>query len=121
MTRFLKGTTDHDSDGKMGGSLKETDMAKAPKKTATKAAAKPAEDKAPTIKADGQNQMSTAAAEQAEATQKASKSTAESGMAPGPSPKEQRAAINEQFEAADEKGRAAIIDETQAGLGVRGY
>jgi hypothetical protein len=24
--RFLKGTTDHDGDGRMGGSLKETDM-----------------------------------------------------------------------------------------------
>lgn len=38
-----------------------------------------------------------------------------------PSPKEQRAALNKQFEEADEKGRAAIIEETQAGLGIRGY
>jgi hypothetical protein len=46
---------------------------------------------------------------------------ANTGMAPGPSPKEQRAALNKQFEEADEKGKAAIIDETQAGLGIRGY
>jgi 2-phospho-L-lactate guanylyltransferase (CobY/MobA/RfbA family) len=114
MPRFLKGTTDHDSDGKMGGSLKETKMVT--KKTAAKkAAAKP------TIKADGQNQMNTAAAAQAEAVQEGSKATAESGQAPGPSPKEQRAKLNEQFEKADEKARQAIIDETQVGLQVRGW
>jgi hypothetical protein len=111
MPRFLKGTTDHDSDGKMGGSLKETKMVA--KKTAAK--------KAPTIKADGQNQMNTAAAAQAEAVQEGSKATAESGQAPGPSPKEQRAKLNEQFEKADEKARQAIIDETQVGLQVRGW
>jgi hypothetical protein len=88
-------------------------MAKTPKKAAAK--------KAPTIKADGQNQMSTAVAEQAEATQKGPKSTSQTGMEPGPSPKEERAKLNAQFEAADEKARQAIIDETQAGLGVRGY
>lgn len=80
-----------------------------------KAAAKP------TIKADGQNQMNSAAAAQAEAVQEGSKSTAETGMEPGPTPKEQRAKLNEQFEKADEKGKAAIIDETQVGLQVRGY
>lgn len=52
---------------------------------------------------------------------KSSAHTAQTGMEPGLSPKEQRAKINEQFEAADEKGKAAIIEETQAGLGVRGY
>jgi hypothetical protein len=46
---------------------------------------------------------------------------ANTGMAPGPSPKEQRAALNKQFAEADAKGQAAIIDETQAGLGIRGY
>jgi type II secretory pathway component HofQ len=110
MPRFLKGTTDHDSDGKMGGSLKETKMATTKKAAAKKPAAKPA------IKADGQNQMNTAAAEQ-----EGSKATAESGQAPGPSPKEQRAKLNEQFEKADEKARQAIIDETQVGLQVRGW
>lgn len=109
MTRFRKGTLDHDGDGKMGGSNpKETDMATTKK---TK----------PTIKADGQNQMSSAAAAQAEAVQEGSKGTAESGMEPGPSPKEKRAELNKQFEEADEKGKAAIIDETQVGLQVRGY
>lgn len=112
MARFSKGTTDHDGDGKMGGSLKETDMAK---ETTKKTAAKP------TIKADGQNQMNSAAAAQAEAVQEGSKATAESGQAPGPSPKEQRAKLNRQFDEADEKGKAAIIDETQVGLQVRGY
>lgn len=46
--------------------------------------------------------------------------TPQTGMEPGLSPKEQRAKLNEQFAAADEKGQAAIIAETQAGLGVRG-
>ena len=32
MPRFLKGTLDHDNDGKMGGSRKETDVSKAPTK-----------------------------------------------------------------------------------------
>lgn len=99
--RFRKGTTDHDGDGKMGGSMKETDMANAPKK----AAAKPAQSK-----------TTTKATDTAESGHKA-----QNGMEPGLSPKEQRAALNAQFEAADEKGQAAIIDETQAGLGVRGY
>lgn len=87
-------------------------MAKAPaKKTAAK----------PTIKADGQNQMNTAAAAQSEVVSEGSKSTAQAGMEPGPSPKERRAELNAQFEKADAKARAAIIEETQAGLGVRGY
>lgn len=37
MTRFSKGTTDHDGDGRMGGSRKGTNMAK---KSTTKRAAK---------------------------------------------------------------------------------
>lgn len=110
MPRFLKGTLDHDNDGKMGGSRKGDDtMAKATTKTK------------PTIKADGQNQMNSAAAAQAEAVQEGSKSTAQSGMEPGPSPREQRDKLNAAFEKADEKGQAAIIDETQVGLQVRGY
>jgi hypothetical protein len=116
MARWQKGTFDHDGDGRDGGSRKAdgttTEKTMATKK---KAAAKP------TIKADGQNQMNSAAAEQAEATQEGSKSTAQTGMEPGPSPKEQRAKLNAQFEKADEEGRAAIIDETQVGLQVRGY
>jgi hypothetical protein len=85
---------------------------------------KKAADK-PTIKADGQNQMSTAAAEQSEDVQEAetkgSKSTAQTGMEPGPTPREQRDKLNAEFEKANEKGKAAIIDETQVGLQVRGY
>lgn len=76
---------------------------------------KPATKK-PTVKADGQNQMNTAAAEQAEKA-----SPTQSSVKPGPSAKERRAELNKQFEEADDKGKAAIIDETQAGLGVRGY
>jgi hypothetical protein len=46
----------------------------------------------------------------------------QSGMDPGGlTPKEQRAEINKQFEAADDKGKAAIIEATQVGLQVRGY
>lgn len=102
MARFLKGTTDHDSDGKMGGSRKETDM------TASKTKAAPAVIKTKDLPAVSPKADSSAHKVQA-------------GMEPGPSPKEQRAKLNEQFEAADEKGKAAIIEETQAGLGVRGY
>ena len=46
---------------------------------------------------------------------------ANTGMTPGPTPKEQRAALNKKFEEADEKGKAAIIEETQLGLQIRGY
>lgn len=79
--------------------------------TAKKVAAKPAAKKADT----------TAKAADTAAAAPTSGHTAQTGMEAGPSPKEQRAAINKQFEEADEKGKAAIIDETQAGLGVRGY
>lgn len=110
MARFRKGTLDHDGDGKIGGSNpKETSMG-TPKK---------APAKKPTIKADGQNQMNSAAAAQAESVQKGSKSTAHSGEEP--TPKDRRAELNRQFEKADEDGKAAIIDETQVGLQVRGY
>lgn len=40
---------------------------------------------------------------------------------PGLTPKERRAELNRQFEEADEKGKAEIIEETQIGLQVRGY
>jgi hypothetical protein len=39
MARFLKGTTDHDRDGKMGGSMKENDMTTTKKPVAKKASA----------------------------------------------------------------------------------
>lgn len=44
MARFSKGTTDHDGDGRMGGSRKGTVMAKEPKKSAPKKAAKKVEE-----------------------------------------------------------------------------
>jgi hypothetical protein len=98
MTRWRKGTNDQDGDGRKGGSLpKETTMTK---KTAAK---KPAAAKTETPATEG------------------SAHTPQTGMEPGASPKEQRAKLNEQFEAADEKARQAIIDETQVGLQVRGY
>lgn len=75
-------------------------MAKTPTKRTTAA-----------VKADGQN----AAASDAEA------STVQSGQEPGPSARERREELNRTFEKADEKGKAAIIDETQVGLQVRGY
>lgn len=37
MSRFRKGTLDHDGDGKAGGSMKENDMVKPKKKAAPKA------------------------------------------------------------------------------------
>lgn len=70
----------------------------------TKAAAKPA--------------SKTAEPKTATTTQGAA---AQTGMEPGLSPKEQRAALNEQFAKADEQGKADIIDETQSILGVRGF
>lgn len=76
--RFRKGTMDHDNDGRMGGSRKETDMT-------------------------------------------AKNSKADAKPEPTLSPKEKRAELNEQFEKADEEGKAAIIEETQLGLQVRGY
>lgn len=45
MSRFLKGTTDHDGDGRMGGSLKETTMTT--KKAATKNPMRKPKDTAP--------------------------------------------------------------------------
>lgn len=100
MPRFSKGTLDHDFDGKMGGSLKENDMT-APKK---------APAKKPAAKADEPAVEQTS--EPVEAVP---------AETPGLSPKEQRAKLNEQFAAADAKGQAAIIEETQVALGVRGY
>lgn len=46
---------------------------------------------------------------------------AEADAKADPTPKEQRAEINKAFEEADDEGKAAIIAETQASLGVRGY
>lgn len=102
--RFRKGTTDHDGNGKMGGSLKETDMVtKSTTKPAAKPVAKPQAEPKTATTTDGSGHKS------------------QNGMEPGLSPKEQRAALNDQFAKADEKGQAAIIDETQVGLQVRGY
>lgn len=65
-------------------------------------------------KADGQNIMTAPA--DADAA-----SPVQSGQEQGPSPREQRDEINAAFEKADAKGQAAIIDETQVWLQVRGY
>lgn len=45
----------------------------------------------------------------------------QSGQEPGLTPAQERERLNEQFAKADAKGQAAIIDETQVGLQVRGY
>lgn len=66
-------------------------------------------------KADGQNIMNSSAAEADTA------STVESGMEQGPTAREKREEVNRTFAKADAKGQAAIIEETQVGLQVRGY
>lgn len=55
------------------------------------------------------------------ASKKAEEQFAEADAKAQPTPKEQRAEINKAFEEADDDGKSAIIAETQAGLGVRGY
>lgn len=56
------------------------------------------------------------------AAKKESAHTPQTGMETAPlTPKEKRAELNKQFEEADEAGKAAIIEETQIGLQVRGY
>lgn len=100
MTRFRKGTTDHDSDGKMGGSLKETDMAKKPTTKAAKAEAVKAAQNAAATAMDPQTGMDTVKAE-----------------------KPTKAAIERQFKEADAKGdpEQAARDEAMLGLQIRGY
>jgi len=108
--RFRKGTLDHDGDGRMGGSMKESDMDKPTEKNALKDTAKAVEATTPKEAPKAKDKPSRTSAH-----------TAKSGMEPGAPPKERRAEINRQFDEADEKAKAAIIDETQIGLQVRGY
>lgn len=53
--------------------------------------------------------------------EKAPKAAAAVPAEPGPTPKERRAEINRQFAEADDKARAALTEEAQVGLQVRGY
>lgn len=99
MTRFRKGTTDHDNDGKMGGSLKETDMT-----TKKKADAETKADSAPEEGGDTPLVEMEAAARAAADT-----------------PKQKRAEFNRLFAEADAEAQAAITDELQTGQQVRGY
>jgi hypothetical protein len=114
MPRFRKGTTDHDNDGRMGGSMKGSTMAKAPaKKAPAKRATARKATKAPTPEAvamatvpDPQTGMASARVDEA------------------PSPKavkaSQKAALDAQFGDADEKAREAIQDATLS-RAVRGW
>lgn len=49
------------------------------------------------------------------------KPEAEEAPAVPVAPKDARAELNRQFAEADEKGKAEIIEEVQASLGVRGF
>jgi hypothetical protein len=112
MPRFLKGTTDHDSDGRMGGSLKETDMAKTAKKQTRKA---PNPIKAEDVKnvAPAQEDTDLVAME--------AKSREAVGDDPLRAAKQQRAEFNRLFAEADAKSQAAITEELQVGQQVRGF
>jgi hypothetical protein len=103
MPRFKKGTTDHDGDGKMGGSMKETDMAST-KKPASKA--KDTED---------------TGAEDSPLVAMEAKAREAAGDDPLKAVKEQKAEFNRLFAKADAEAQAAIVEERQAGLQVRGY
>lgn len=115
MPRFLKGTTDHDSDGRMGGSMKgDSTMAKAAKKPAKRKSAAAREQDA---------------ALKAEALGMATTVDPQSGMSVAnadevPTAKEvkaaRKAATEEQFNAADEKAREAIEQATLSRT-VRGF
>lgn len=130
--RFRKGTTDHDNDGRMGGSMKEDDMVKvkgagpkdktvkkvAPKAAEPKVAAKapekaekPAEPKQP----KGPTQAEIEAADL-----EASIGRHPGGMEPPLSEAEAKARLEAEFAEADARGDPRW-NELQAGLAVRGY
>lgn len=119
--RFSKGTTDHDGDGKMGGSLKETDMTKQPAKaTAKKPAAKPNPETQP--RAARKDALVEAQAQVSEASP-----DPQSGMEPTSNTEEAERRVAEQFKAADAVGQPrtekeqAAVDEATLNRQIRGY
>jgi hypothetical protein len=106
MTRFRKGTLDHDGNGKIGGSMKEADMTE-PKKTAKKAEAETPADAA-------------VAARVAASKPKASAHTPQTGMESGPEVNAQQEEAARMFADADEKERQGLVD-LQVERQVRGW
>lgn len=102
VTRFSKGTTDHDGDGHMGGSRKEMDMSKPTAKRASKPAA---EAEAPKVKLDPQSGQEGAA------------------ESVKPAQAQRKAAVKAQFDEADAKADPAqqAIAEATLSRSVRGW
>lgn len=114
--RFRKGTTDHDGDGRMGGSNKENTMAKAPAKRTTRT--KAAEDKAAleAAKTDAATVMDPQTGMDVVHAEKPTKAALEA----------KKAETAEQFAEADEKGRAGKatpdeIAEATLSRSIRGW
>lgn len=145
MPRFRKGTTDHDNDGRMGGSMKGDDAMvkvvgatksekkvvaaakKAPRKAAEPAATSPRAARKEALAAD--QQRIEAARPEDKTPPKLSVEAADlehsigrhpGGMEPPHTEDSAKAALDAQFAAADGKGDPRF-DEVQAGLAVRGY
>lgn len=132
MPRYRKGTTDHDNDGRMGGSMKEDDMVKvkgagpkdktvkkvAPKVAEPKVAAKtPAKAEKP---AEPKQPKGPTQAEIEAADLEASVGRHPGGMEPPLSEAEAKARLEAEFAEADARGDPRW-NELQAGLAVRGY
>lgn len=114
MARFTSGTTDHDGDGRMGGSRKKgTTMAKATKKTTTRAA------KAEAADLDAQAvEMATVPDPQSGGASIMSEKPTKTQVR-----KARKSALEEQFAAADEKGDVTSEQVRDATLSrtVRGF
>lgn len=119
MARFSKGTTDHDGDGRMGGSRKgDTSMAKSPsKRTTTRTATRPTSAKA----------AEDRAAIEAARTDMATAMDPQSGMDIVHDEKPTIAAVKkqqreaaEQFAEADAKGDPDVAEATLSRQ-IRGY
>lgn len=108
MGRFSKGTLDHDGDGRMGGSMKGNDMAKAPAKKAEKPAntesgMEPGAD-TDALRAKLQAQFDKADAAGEPMT-----------------PRERTDAFNAEFDKADPEVQRALQEEAEVGKQIRGY
>jgi hypothetical protein len=119
MTRFRKGTLDHDGTGKIGGSMKEADMTE-PKKTAKKAEAETPADAAVAPRAARKQALEAEQARVAASKPKASAHTPQTGMESGPEVNAQQEEAARMFADADEKERQGLVD-LQVERQVRGW
>lgn len=109
MARFRKGTTDHDGDGKIGGSQKETPMAKTPVKRTTKASeAKAALE---TAKIEAATTMDPQTGQDVVHAEKPTTAAIEKA----------KAETAKQFAKADEEGSPAAIAEATLSRSIRGW